>query len=596
MDQKAISELSKTSFRAKVCEAPLYFHTLFSPLSASGINRSNSSSGRDGVFWLFGALLRGNWYRFGREIGLKRGFGGLWKDRFALNSAPSSMYLMVILFSSFAFVFSTATLLKPLLPAFPSSILYPIPSVMDAGPTFATSTFSQSCLRSGRKSSNGPVLKRNSSQFQVQRLQKSPKSLRTKLHGTNSMHCSPLKAPQGALFPPWLLNRKDFQDLSALYSDLGSVDVWEVCTRPDFLRNRLERKAVMAWLLDSPFLAGIREYQLSEVCKRLQAVQFPAGAVVMEKGAAADCMYVLVEGEVGLSVGNTRLIERIYPKNVIGELGMQSKTARSATIVAITPVKTLKLTSEDYDLTVSKLKSQQSKELSLFLRSTSFFSLWEKGKIERLSAFLMLKTYKKGQLIYKPGEFPQAMFIVRSGLVQITALTTLKRENQWPKCPKSKEISRVVKVYKRTLRLCREGDVFGEGELLDSVERTCSAVCTEPCLLYLLAKDSVEDIFTERERLRLKGQNDFRPETREIRSQLEAEHFQSFNFRNALLDGIAANPLPSSRSLACRALRKQHLAKLFIQRHRSCERQELLCQLKDVEVVERQSGGCVGKL
>lgn len=429
-----------------------------------------------------------------------------------------------------------------------------------------------------------------------QRLRESPKALRSKLHGTISMQCSPSKVTQEALFPPWLLNRKDFQDLSALYSDLGSVDVWEVCSRPNFLRNRLERKAVAGWLSDSPFLAGIRESQLCEVSERLQAVQFPAGAVIMEKGAVADCMYVLVEGEVGISVENTRLIERIYPKNVIGELGMQSKTARSATIIAISLVKALKLTVEDYDSTVFKLKLQQSRELSLFLRSTSFFSLWEKGKIERLSALLMLKTYKQGQAIYKPGEFPQAMFIVRSGAVQITALTTLKSQNQWPKSPKSKEVSRVVKVYKRTLRLCRQGDVFGEGEVLEGVQRTCSAVCTESCLLYLLARDSLHDIFTEKERLRLKDQNHFRPESREIRSQLEAEHFQSFSFRNALLDGLAANPLPNSRSLACKALRKQHLAKLFIQRHRSCERQELLCQVKDVEVVGRQSGSAVGKV
>lgn len=399
------------------------------------------------------------------------------------------------------------------------------------------------------------------------------------------MQCSPAKAVP--LFPSWLLNRKDFQDLSAQYSDLSNINIWEVCRRPSQQRNRLERKAIIAWLYDSPFLAGIREYQLAEVCEQLQSVYFEAGAVIMEKDAQADCMYVLVEGEVGIMVGSAQLIERIYPKNVIGELGIQSKTARSATIIAITPVKALKLVSEEYESTVFKLKQQQSKELSLFLRSTSFFSIWDKGKIERLSTFLMIKSYRKGQQIYKPGEFPQAMFIIRSGVVEITALTTLQRANQWPKSSDSKEISRVVKVYKRRLRRCKQGDVFGEGELLDGVNRTCSAVCVEPCLLYLLAKHSVEDIFTERERARIKALNTSRPETSQIRSELEAEHFQSYHYRNALLDGIAANPLPSSRALAFRALRKQHLAKMFIQRHRSCERQELLMQVKDVEVVKR---------
>ena len=127
MDQKAISELSNTSLRANECEAPLYFHIRLNPGSHTGINFSISSSGSDGVFSFprksrrYSSLLAG-------PVGCKRGFKGLAKDRFALNSIPSSTYLIVVRCERkrLALVLSAAALLKLLALVFPVSISFVI--------------------------------------------------------------------------------------------------------------------------------------------------------------------------------------------------------------------------------------------------------------------------------------------------------------------------------------------------------------------------------------------------------------------------------------------------------------------------------------
>ena len=393
----------------------------------------------------------------------------------------------------------------------------------------------------------------------------------------------------GTIFPQWLLGRKDFQELSAQYGHLDSIDVWEVCQRPAHTRNKLEKRAVLVWMSDSPFLSEMKDYQLADICDRFQSVHFASGEALVHKGDLADCMYILVEGYVGIYLDSDKLVDCIYPKNVIGEVGVQSRAARTATVVAIVGVKAFKLSAQDYELAVFKLKLQHFKDQSMFLRNTPFFSVWDKVKVDRLASVLMIKWYRKGQVIYRHGESPHAMYVLREGRVNLDAEATLERVNQWPRSPKMNEISTVHRVYQRTLRECKSGDVFGELEMLNNEQRCCSATCMENSLIFALRKESIEEIFTEKEKLKLKSFNETRPPTAQILSELEAEHTRASMMRDALLNGIEANFVPSTRVVEYKDVRKQELTEIIMERHRRSKQRQLVRQDKNVEVVERRT-------
>jgi signal-transduction protein with cAMP-binding, CBS, and nucleotidyltransferase domain len=203
----------------------------------------------------------------------------------------------------------------------------------------------------------------------------------------------------------------------------------------------------------------------------------------------------------------------------------------------------------------------------------------------------MVKAYHKGQVIYSPGEVAHSMYVMRVGTVRLDAEAVLERVNKWPKSPKINEISKVSKVYQRTLRVCNPGDVFGEVELLENTDRKCFATCIEESLIFVIRKEDVDEIFTEREKVKLKSYNQARPPSAQIRNELEAEQNTAFIMRNALLDGIQANFIPSSRSLLFKDIRKQNLAQLFIQRHKLQERKKLIRQRKSVATIDRIQEG-----
>lgn len=70
--------------------------------------------------------------------------------------------------------------------------------------------------------------------------------------------------------------------------------------------------------------------------------QHPADTVIYPEGAPADSLYVLLSGEVALSLhGNALEVEK--PGGIIGEMALFDSATRSATATALTDVKLARL-------------------------------------------------------------------------------------------------------------------------------------------------------------------------------------------------------------------------------------------------------------
>ena len=66
--------------------------------------------------------------------------------------------------------------------------------------------------------------------------------------------------------------------------------------------------------------------------------EFPAGHVLFRRGDEGDAMFVVIEGELDVVVGEN-IVETVGPGGLVGEMALIDHRARSADVVAKTPVK-----------------------------------------------------------------------------------------------------------------------------------------------------------------------------------------------------------------------------------------------------------------
>ncbi len=73
----------------------------------------------------------------------------------------------------------------------------------------------------------------------------------------------------------------------------------------------------------------------------------PAGEVILSEGQAGDCMYVVLEGELLISL-NDKELDRAGPGQIIGEMALINSDKRSASISTLTDCKLVKIDQKSF--------------------------------------------------------------------------------------------------------------------------------------------------------------------------------------------------------------------------------------------------------
>jgi len=67
-------------------------------------------------------------------------------------------------------------------------------------------------------------------------------------------------------------------------------------------------------------------------------VLFAAGDLIIAAGESADAMYVIIEGDVAIRIGEIP-IDIAHSGEIVGEMALVDQTTRSASVIALTPVR-----------------------------------------------------------------------------------------------------------------------------------------------------------------------------------------------------------------------------------------------------------------
>ena len=111
--------------------------------------------------------------------------------------------------------------------------------------------------------------------------------------------------------------------------------------------SQLERLIILRGV---GIFAATPEHALGEVAGVLVEEEYPAGAIVVQKGDLGTSMHLIVSGRVRVHDGE-HILNFLGPRDVFGEMGVLDPGPRVATVTATEPIVLLRLDSDLlYDL------------------------------------------------------------------------------------------------------------------------------------------------------------------------------------------------------------------------------------------------------
>jgi len=113
--------------------------------------------------------------------------------------------------------------------------------------------------------------------------------------------------------------------------------------------GRAPAGAPAALLASVPLFAGLSRRHLRQLGKLSEEARFPAGRIVAQFGSRATAFYVIVEGTAKVTAGySTRAFAKLGPGDFFGELALLDGGPRSASVIAETPLVTIKIARSEF--------------------------------------------------------------------------------------------------------------------------------------------------------------------------------------------------------------------------------------------------------
>ena len=111
-------------------------------------------------------------------------------------------------------------------------------------------------------------------------------------------------------------------------------------------------RPVIASLAAIPFFGGLEPDALDRLAAGMRSRRFRRGEVIFHIGDPGDALFVIVSGEVKISLpsetGDEAILATLRPGDVFGELALLDGAPRSASASALTPTETVVLPRERF--------------------------------------------------------------------------------------------------------------------------------------------------------------------------------------------------------------------------------------------------------
>jgi cAMP-dependent protein kinase regulator len=232
-----------------------------------------------------------------------------------------------------------------------------------------------------------------------------------------------------------------------------------------------------------PLFSELNEQELQSLLSHIQSQTFPKGSLICREGEGGDSLFVISRGEVSITKqmpeGREVRIRNLRDGDFFGEFGFFIDQKRHATVRAITECEILEISRNALNKMIevhprlNEVLQNFFKERILdnfFALSPIFSSLASSERGEFMKRF-HLREIPEGTILFKGGDPPASLYMVRSGEVEIF---TQNRHGE-----------------KVSLALLESGNFFGEIGPLFGKPRTANARTTRPTELMEITKEDL---------------------------------------------------------------------------------------------------------
>ncbi|XP_068043760.1 cGMP-dependent protein kinase 2 isoform X2 [Anomalospiza imberbis] len=224
-------------------------------------------------------------------------------------------------------------------------------------------------------------------------------------------------------------------------------------------KDSSEKKLITEALNKNQFLKRLEPHQTRDMVECMYERTFQQGSYVIRQGEPGNHIFVLKEGSLEVFQQN-KLLSSIPVWTAFGELAILYNCTRTASVKAITNVKTWALDREVFQNIMRVTAQTRQEQYRNFLRSVSLLKNLPEDKLTKIMDCLEVEYYDKGDYVIREGEEGNTFFIIAKGKVIVTQSTTDHSQPQ-------------------VIKNLHKGDYFGEKALISDDVRSANVIADE---------------------------------------------------------------------------------------------------------------------
>ncbi|NWY51739.1 KGP2 kinase, partial [Chionis minor] len=224
-------------------------------------------------------------------------------------------------------------------------------------------------------------------------------------------------------------------------------------------KDSSEKKLITDALNKNQFLKRLEPHQIRDMVECMYERTFQQGSYVIRQGEPGNHIFVLKEGSLEVFQQN-KLLSSIPVWTAFGELAILYNCTRTASVKAITDVKTWALDREVFQNIMRVTAQTRQEQYRNFLRSVSLLKNLPEDKLIKIMDCLEVEYYDKGDYVIREGEEGNTFFIIAKGKVIVTQSTADHSQPQ-------------------LIKNLHKGDYFGEKALISDDVRSANVIADE---------------------------------------------------------------------------------------------------------------------
>ena len=227
------------------------------------------------------------------------------------------------------------------------------------------------------------------------------------------------------------------------------------------------------------FFRSLKPSIHSECCKHMLHEYFCKNDYVFHAGEKGDKFFIVLKGKVSVLVPTEENEETVLKKvatlgsgAAFGELALLQEKPRAASIFCEEDCHMAVLDKKSYLSILGDSTTKELQKLVEFFKKHPAFSDWSNTSLVKFTYYFTHERFLKNQYIFREGEFPDAVYFVKKGEVELSKKVTISAQH--PNYNKSgKKIFGQSKNKIKVVRIAIKGagEIIGDEEVLDSLNQ-----------------------------------------------------------------------------------------------------------------------------